>query len=333
MKQQANTGFRFDSVYFGGGTPSILSSASLNSVLEVLSSCFEIENTPEITLECNPSSAGPDRFKALLEIGIDRISLGVQSLDDRALQSLGRIHDSSQAVGSFEAARGAGFENISIDLIYGIPGQTISMWENDLRKIIALQPDHISAYNLIIEPPTPFGRLYEQGKLSLPSDDEQRSMYYLLLDMLTAAGYERYELSNFARDHKYSAHNLKYWTNRPYLGLGPSAVSFDGSVRSRNHADLNLYCGLISEGKAPVESSETIDRRRAMEERVMMGLRLSEGLSLSEFNEEFGIDLVQEKNAEIGLLESQGFLIRDDDRLVISDPGLFIADEIIVKLL
>lgn len=266
-------------------------------------------------------------------MGINRVSLGIQSFHDANLKTLGRIHDSKKAIQSYEEIRKTGFDNVSIDLIYGLPGQTPSRWQKDLSVAISLNPDHISAYNLIIEQNTVFGELYRQGKLTLPSDDAQRDMYYLLIDILDRAGFERYELSNFARDGKYSHHNLKYWHDGYYLGLGPSAVSCDGRRRKKNIADFGVYLEKMLSGENAFEYSESIDPLIAREERIMMGLRLSEGLSLNDFKSEFGVDLTKEKDRELQLLIKEGYIRIDGDRLKISRDGLFVSDEITVKLI
>jgi len=323
----------FDSVYFGGGTPSRLGPDRIGSILDSLKSHYKILDDTEITMECNPSTVAFDAFRKYMETGVNRISIGIQSFDNDNLKALGRIHDSTEAREALASARKAGFNNINMDLIYGIPGQTLSGWENDLKSALELAPEHISAYNLIIEPDTPFGELYRRGELILPPDDLQKDMYYALIDLSARGGFKRYELSNFAANRLSCRHNLKYWKNIPFLGLGPSGVSYDGSIRSRNFANLDMYCELISSGKSPAEYAERINRETAIEERVMMGLRLAEGLSLRNLIEEFGYDLAKEKKSEIDNLMKTGYLVLDGERLRIARNGLFISDEITVKLI
>ncbi len=302
-------------------------------ILQSLGSSYRVTSDAEISVECNPSSINADKLSGYLEMGINRLSLGIQSFHDANLKTLGRIHDSKKAIQSYEEIRKAGFDNVSIDLIYGLPGQTPSHWQEDLSAAVSLNPDHISAYNLIIEQNTVFGELYRQGKLTIPSDDAQREMYYSLIDILDRAGFERYELSNFAREGKYSHHNLKYWRDGYYLGLGPSAVSCDGRKRKKNIADFGIYIEKILSGENAFEYSESIDPQIAREERIMMGLRLSEGLSLSDFKSEFGIDLAKEKERELRLLIEKEYIRIDGNRLKISRDGLFVSDEITVKLI
>jgi len=327
------SGFTFDTVYFGGGTPSLLGPEDLDRILSELKAGYKLPSDPEISIECNPATVDNSKFARFKEIGVNRISLGVQSFHDTNLAKLGRIHDSKTAVESFRAAREAGFENISLDLIYGLPDQTPQNWKEDLDRAIELRPDHISAYNLIIEPGTEFGELYEAGELRLPEEDQQRAMYDHLVEILAAGGYSRYELSNFAVAGKECRHNLKYWHCIPYLGLGPSAVSYDGVVRSKNSADLKRYITAIKSGMSPIESSETVEEERAIEETVMMGLRLSEGLSLELPRDRFDYESLLEKSVEIDDLCRSGFLENDGTRLKISDAGLFLAHEITVRLM
>lgn len=325
--------YSFDSVYLGGGTPSRLNADHTALVIESIRSNFNIDTDAEVSIECNPSSVDYGKFAEYIQMGINRISLGFQSFDEKCLKTLGRIHSPGTARETFAAAREAGFDNINIDLIYGIPGQLSKQWRSDLLAAVELNPDHISAYNLIIEQNTPFGELYGKGELDLPSEDEQRDMYRSLIEITAKNDFYRYELSNFSKAGKECVHNLKYWRNRPYLGLGPSAVSYDGETRMKNLADLDRYFDLIYSGKSAAESGEKISRENAIEERIMMGLRLSEGLSLEGFKREFGYDLAAVRESQVNLLVRQGFLSIEGDRMKITSDGLFISDEITVKLI
>jgi oxygen-independent coproporphyrinogen-3 oxidase len=325
--------FSYDSIYFGGGTPSLLEPDRIESIIAALRSSFEFSRHTEITLECNPSSLTVGKIRGYRDAGVNRLSIGIQSFSDRILETLGRLHDSATAKSSFIDARRAGFDNINVDLIYGAPGQTLEIWERDIRSAIELEPEHISAYNLIIEPETEFGKLYRRGNLSLPGEDDQRDMYYLLVDTMLGGGLDRYEISNFARDGKVCRHNLKYWTNMPYLGLGPSAVSFDGERRVKNIARHEEYRDAVTGGRSAADSAEIIDTEMVIEERIMMGLRLSDGLSLTDLSRECHYDLVTDKAREIELLQNSGYIEITEDRLRITRSGLFVADEITIKLL
>ena len=325
--------FSYDSIFLGGGTPSLLSATQIRSLFKHIRSNYQIAPSAEITIECNPSSIQIELLKAYQELGINRISLGVQTFNDTHLEMLGRLHDSAEAKASFKEIKLAGFENISIDLIYGLPDQTIEEWRNDLAQAVALRPTHISAYNLIIEPGTLFGKLYSQGKLELPPEDEQSEMYEALNNDLGVAGFSRYELSNFAQPGFECQHNLKYWHLEPYLGLGPSAVSFDGETRVRNEANFDLYLKATYDKEPPPHEDETLEPEKLREEAIMMGLRLTEGLSCTELRERFGYDILSEKADAIRSLTDSGYLLLENDRLKLAPKALFISDEVIVRVI
>ncbi len=323
----------YDSLFLGGGTPSLLNSAQLKTLFGHLKRNFEIVPDSEITIECNPTSVQASLLKTYHEVGINRISVGIQSFDDTHLERLGRLHDRSEALASFREIRLAGFENISIDLIYGLPNQTLAEWHNDLNQAMDLGPNHISAYNLIIEPNTHFGKLFSRGKLELPSEDVQGEMYQMLNDQLSSAGYERYEISNFAGPGFQCRHNLKYWRLEPYLGLGPAAVSFDGERRIKNEPNLGSYLEAAAARDFPPHEEESLSADKLREEAIMMGLRLSYGLSCSELREKFNFDILNDKAGAIKSLINNGYLLLENDHLKLTPKSLFISDEVIVKLI
>jgi oxygen-independent coproporphyrinogen-3 oxidase len=325
--------FSYDTIYIGGGTPSLLNPDELAGVLRNIYANFHIEKEAEITVECNPSSLTEEKIAGYLENGINRISLGVQSFDEANLKTLGRLHTAGDALEKFRLLRNIGFENINIDLIYGIPGQTAADWESDLATITDLGPEHISAYNLIIESGTEFGRLYEQNRLELPSDEEQSQMYGILNKYLSKAGYERYEISNFARPGFECRHNLKYWTGKPYLGLGPSAVSFDGKTRRKNRADIDKYCSYIERGDDIPCELEIIDRETAIREAIISGLRLTEGVFLSGLKKSLGYDIMEDKKETVDSLLMEGLITVEDGFMRLTDKALFISDSVMVKLI
>lgn len=326
--------FVYDTVYFGGGTPSMLNPADMKRIIENLRAKFDLKDDAEISAECNPSSLNNEKLRGYTDAGINRISLGAQSFSEKSLKTLGRIHSVEEIHKAVKMIRKAGISNLSLDLIYGIPGQGLSDWEKDLRIAIDLGPEHISAYNLIIEDGTPFGRLYKEGKLVLPDDDNiQHRMYESLISMLADAGYLRYEISNFARTGFECRHNLKYWTGKPYLGLGPSAVSFDGRIRHKNKADLGGYLAALKTGSDIPGDSETIDNKTALEEAIMAGLRLREGISLQSLKDRFGYDLLHEKRAAIDLLLKEKMIEIHDGHLSLADKALFVSNEVMVRLI
>lgn len=325
--------FIYDSVFLGGGTPSLLNERQIKLLFQHLRNNFEISPLSEITIECNPSSVAQDLLACYRAAGINRISLGIQSFNDDYLKKLGRLHNAHGAIESFRLIKAGGFDNISIDIIYGLPNQTLREWEVDLGQAIALGPEHISAYNLIIEPQTAFGELFTKGRLRLPSDETQETMYAHLNEQLTNAGYIRYEISNFAKPGYECLHNLKYWHLEPYLGLGPAAVSFDGKIRTRNMSVLQDYIDSLHESHLPPSEIETLDSDKLREEYIMMSLRLNEGLSLDELKGRFGYDILREKGGVINSLIKIGYIIRDNERIRLTPRALFISDEIIVKLI
>jgi oxygen-independent coproporphyrinogen III oxidase len=326
-------GYSFDTVFLGGGTPSIMSPAQITRLFDNLNLSLEIKPNSEITIECNPSSVDLERLQAYRDCGINRISLGVQSFNDHHLEKLGRLHDSREAIAAFDLIRRAGFDNASIDLIYGLPEQSLDEWESDLAQAMELAPEHISAYNLIIESGTPFGAMYADGKLELPSEETQSAMYDLLNSRLNTAGFSRYEISNFARKGRECHHNLKYWHLEPYLGLGPAAVSFDSASRRKNTEDLDGYL------KAPVNCEphphqiESLSPDSLRNEAIMMSLRLSEGLSLEFIKRHFDYDLIQAKRTVIESMVSAGYITLQDGVIQLTSQALFLSDEIILKLI
>jgi oxygen-independent coproporphyrinogen-3 oxidase len=236
----------------------------------------DLPRTAEITAEANPTDR--DQFDALGALGINRLSLGFQSLDDRDLKALGRLHDSAAALSSFQAARKAGFRNIGVDLIFGAPGQSVTSWEATLAETIALEPEHISIYGLTVEPGTAFHRRKAKGQLQVPGESPQADMYECALDMLADSGYDQYEVSNFARPGYESRHNIGYWEGRPYIGLGLSAHSFVEGRRSWNKRDLTSYIDSVESTGTAVEGTETLSPTTRLHEQIMLGLRRSDGV-------------------------------------------------------
>ncbi|MEX2155289.1 MAG: radical SAM family heme chaperone HemW [Gemmatimonadales bacterium] len=282
------TGSEPDTIYFGGGTPSLLPPEAIQTLLGALTPGWQPGvNQPgrrvdvEITLEANPEDVTPDAARAWRSAGINRVSLGAQSFDDRVLTWMHRSHDAARIGAAVHALRGAGIENISLDLIFGLPEELQRDWENDLDMLCSLRPAHCSLYGLTVEPRTPLDRWISRGATSLPADDRYAEEYLFAHRRLTADGLQFYEVSNAARAGYRSRHNSAYWSGRPYLGLGPAAHSFDGRARRWNLSAWEAYRRAIAEGRSPVESEEMLtDEQREME-RVYLGLRTAEGLPLT----------------------------------------------------
>ena len=273
-----------DTVYFGGGTPTYLGAKRLTAILGAVQSCYRVTSDAEITLEANPDSAcGAEALSALRRAGFNRVSLGVQSTDDEMLRRIGRIHTWAQVRQAVAAIRGAGFDNLSLDLIYGLPEQTMAQWQKTLADAVSLAPDHISAYGLKLEPGTPLFR--QRDSLTFPDDDAQAEMYLRAVDFLAKNGYQQYEISNFARPGRASRHNLKYWRLEEYAGFGPGAHSDFGGVRYAWSRDLDGYIA----GEITLSEKTTIAPVERAREYVMLSLRTAEGISPAALEERYGV--------------------------------------------
>jgi len=287
IKSKVPSGAKPMTVYIGGGTPTALSCRELSKLMQSLQTHFDLSGTEEFTIEANPGTLSMDKIKILKESTVNRISLGIQSFDDMKLEMLGRVHTSAQATKAFTNLQNAGFSNLSIDLIYGVPGDSQTAWQKDLNSTAALRPAHVSTYCLSIEPGTLFSDMLARGELALPDEGLQRRLYEEAVSYLNTKGYDRYELSNFGLPEFCSRHNLAAWRYKPYLGLGPSAVSFDGITRSRNPAVLTDYL----EKPAKPEDVEELSPSMQAAEIMMLALRTQEGITAAEFKARSGLDL------------------------------------------
>ncbi len=311
-----------DTVYFGGGTPTLLSPSQLGAILTAVNNTFGIENGAEITAEANPKTADLERLSDMRRLGINRLSIGMQSVHDNELRALGRIHSHADFLASFEDARRAGFENISADLMYGIPEQTRESFAESIRSLISLSPEHISSYSLTVEDGTLFHR--RRDSLILPDDDAVADMYALMTEMLEAGGYKKYEISNFANNGQVSRHNLKYWKRENYLGFGPAAHSFYSGVRYANSRDIDGYL----EGSDIRELAEVISGGEAMDEYVMLGMRISEGIDISEFNRIFNSDFMESYGSTFRRFSPE-YVYIDGKSCRFTDKGMFVSNYIL----
>lgn len=313
-----------DSVFIGGGTPSILSAGQLERICEALDRRFSIQEGCEFTIECNPGTADRHTFAACLNMGINRISFGLQSSEKKELQMLGRIHSYEEAERSFQEAREAGFQNINIDLMSGIPGQTIESYERTLDRILHLEPEHISAYSLIIEEGTPF---YERYGEEPPVDEEtDRQMYRTTGVRLSEYGYERYEISNYAKDGFACRHNLKYWSGGEYVGFGVGASSRVGNTRYRNEEDPVAYTKRIWQERRTADVDEVLDRQAQMSEFFFLGLRKTRGVNLTEFERLYGVSAFDLYGRQIRKLVEYGLLKQQGPRLYLTNYGLDVSN-------
>ncbi|MGE4586365.1 MAG: radical SAM family heme chaperone HemW [Mangrovibacterium sp.] len=319
------------SLYLGGGTPSVLSGSELEGILNKVFAQYSFCSEPEITLEANPDDLSLPVLKGLLRFGVNRLSLGVQSFDDRDLKTMNRRHSAQQAVKSILLAREAGFSNLSIDLIYGLPEQTLSAWERNLHAAVELPVSHISAYDLSFHEGTVFYKHLKSGKLSKISDELSLAQFKLLRKKLGEAGFEAYEISNFARDGRYSIHNRSYWERKPYLGFGPSAHSYDLETRRWNYPDLKKYLEAIKKGLV-YWNYELLRPQDQYNDYLITSLRTKWGINISFLERNFDSRFVRYFYREAGIFTDTGHLIRKDDSFVLSEEGLFISDIIIEKL-
>ncbi len=328
---QRTTAHTVDSVYLGGGTPSYLGEKRLRRILKTVKKHYHLSRDAEITLEANPDSAGDWRaLRSLRRAGMNRLSLGVQSADDGLLRTLGRPHTFAQAEEAAAAARRARIRNLSLDLIYGLPGQDLSGWKDTLERAAALEPEHLSCYGLKVEEGTPLWDMQE--KMDLPDDDAQADMYLWTVERLGALGYEQYEISNFARPGRASRHNMKYWTLCEYAGFGPGAHSDLGDVRYAYLRSLDTYCAGVEAGVSVLESSEHIPSRERDIEYVMLGLRLTQGISRQEFENRYRLPFAPIQSV-LERFRATGHAALAGERWRLTPEGFLVSNQIIGQAL
>ena len=334
-----------NTIFFGGGTPSYVPRQSISDTLDAVREAFPVSADAEITIEANPGDLLVGDLESLLESGVNRLSIGVQSLDDSLLQLLGRRHTSDEAVAAFREVRRAGFDNVSIDLMYGLPYQSLDQWRDTLARAMELSPEHMSLYCLTLEGGTPMERQVSLGELPEPDPDLAADMYGLAEEALADAGYRHYEISNWAIPGLESRHNLTYWLNRPYLGVGPGAHSYIADCRFYNISSPREYIGRLRDADADastahdvspaalqrmptVASVEVIDRRLEMAETMMMGMRLDHGVSLQAFRERFGEELQSAYGNQVDELARLGLVELRDGALRLTGNGRLLGNEV-----
>ncbi len=313
----------FDSVYVGGGTPTVLGEGAVGTLMERLHAFFSITSDAEITVEANPDDLTPQKARSLKSLGFNRLSLGVQSLYDPELVFLGRRHSSQDAVRAHEVARSAGFANIGLDLMYGLPGQTLQGWRKTLESALSLEPGHLSCYQLTLAAGTPLLRRLREERIPQIGEEEARRFFLTTSSFLTDKGFIHYEVSNFSKTMAWRCrHNMKYWDHTPYLGLGPSAHSFDGTRRWWNVKSVKDYCRFLASGEPAVEGSEALTEKDRLLERLMLGFRTMEGVSRS------AVAGVPRSDALVASLEGEGFVTIKGERIVPTTKGLLVADRL-----
>ena len=320
------------SVYFGGGTPSTLAPTDLTRLLGMIGDSFPVQAEAEISLEADPGTIDLASLETLRAGGFNRLSLGVQAFDDDLLDKLDRLHSAAEARGALVWARRAGFLDLNLDLMFGLPGQSMTAWETSLQEAIAFAPTHVSVYGLTIEERTPFYRRQQLGKLALPDEETQAAMFERADQLLTAAGYVHYEISNYAMPGWRSRHNLHYWRHGEYLGFGAGAHAYLEGYRMENEPLPGRYIQAIAERGSAVRMSECIDRERRLHEGLMVGLRLRQGIDLAAFLHQYGVSLETAYAAPIAELTRAGYLQVTAGHLRLSDHGRLVADAVLSQL-
>ncbi len=320
-------------IYLGGGTPSLLEPSQIEDILEAIRDNYAVRYDAEITLEANPGTVDGDYLRDVRLAGVNRLSLGVQSLDDDELAMLGRLHNASEARQAVSWARAAGFDNLSLDFIYGVPGRSVEKWREMLGEITGMGAEHLSLYALTLEEGTAMAEAVARGEIAAPDPDAAAQEYEMAGEALEGAGYRQYEISNWARPGFESRHNMAYWTGEPYLGLGCGAHSFIDGERRANTGDLDGYMRALGEGHLPEQTAEKLDERTALGEAMMLGLRLNRGVLASDIGARFDIDLREYFKAEIEELTALGLLEAWERGIRLTARGRLLGNEVFLRFM
>jgi putative coproporphyrinogen dehydrogenase len=324
--------YQISSIFIGGGTPTVIKAVYISNIMSAIYEAFIVESQAEITIECNPGTVDIDKLLVYKQSGINRISVGLQSTVDKELQHLGRIHTYADFLNSYEKIRESGYKNVNIDLMSALPWQTLDSWKSTLKKVIMLKPEHISAYSLIIEEGTEFSKIYgsPEGRKFLPTEEVERAMYHSTIDILKNYGYERYEISNYAKPGYESKHNIGYWTGEEYLGFGIGASSYVYGRRFHVERDIKKYLAIdMNRDIMPLyQNIHELSTKEKMEEFMFLGLRLSKGVLVTDFYDRFGIELIDvfekviQKNISFGLLKYENLYLK------LTDKGLDLSNRV-----
>lgn len=325
IENSAAENFVVDTIYFGGGTPSLLSPRQLDKILNAVARKFAVAADSEITMEMNPATMTAETVRAYRSSGVNRASFGAQTFDDAELKRLGRKHTAQDVRETIELLRAADFQNVSFDLIAGLPRQTLADWRRNLDEALKLRPEHLSLYLLEIHEATPLAEQIRSRRQPLPDEDTAGEMYELTIEKTRASGYAQYEISNFALPGRESRHNSKYWLCEPVFAFGVSAHSFDGGMRRANERDTNAYVSLVENGKSPIVFREEID---LPSESIFLGLRLSKGIALTEYENRFGIDLTKKYAEDLPRLKELELIEFVGDRLRLTPKGMVYSNEV-----
>lgn len=319
-------------LYIGGGTPTAITAKQLDYLLSHLQQHLQLDQLEEFTIEANPGDLTEDKIAVLRQSAVNRISLGVQTFNDKQLKQIGRSHTEAQIYTTIASLKEAGFQNMSIDLIYALPGQTIQQVKENVAKALALDIPHLSLYSLILEHHTVFMNKMRRGKLQLPTEDLEAEMFEYIISEMEASGFEHYEISNFTKPGFESRHNLMYWNNDEYFGCGAGASGYLDGIRYRNRVPIQHYLKAVADGNARL-SEEVLTKEEMMEEELFLGLRKKSGVSVSRFQEKFGLSFESRYGSVVRELQAQGLLVKDKDFVRMTKKGLFLGDSVAEKFI
>lgn len=319
-------------LYIGGGTPTAITAKQLDYLLRHLQQHLQLDQLEEFTIEANPGDLTEDKIAVLRQSAVNRISLGVQTFNDKQLKQIGRSHTEAQIYTTIASLKEAGFQNMSIDLIYALPGQTMQQVKENVAKALALDIPHLSLYSLILEHHTVFMNKMRRGKLHLPTEDLEAEMFEYIISEMEASGFEHYEISNFTKPGFESRHNLMYWNNDEYFGCGAGASGYLNGIRYRNRVPIQHYLKAVADGNARL-SEEVLTKEEMMEEELFLGLRKKSGVSVSRFQEKFGLSFESRYGPVVRELQNQGLLVKDKDFVRMTKKGLFLGDSVAEKFI
>ncbi len=322
-----------ETIFLGGGTPTALSPQQLDKLLTLIRTYIPMNSVTEFTSEANPDELSAEKLQVLFEGGVNRLSMGVQSFDQGLLQKIGRTHSNEHVYETIALAKKIGFQNISIDLMYGLPGQTMAQWKDSLEKALALDLPHFSAYSLIVEPKTIFYNQYAKGKLLLPTEDLEADMYDVLMQQMELQGLQQYEISNFAKPGYHSEHNKIYWDNDEYAGFGAGAHGYLAGVRYSNHGPLKKYMETVFAGELPIVHEHEVSQAEKREEQMFLGLRKTEGVKHKIYEEKLKVPIVAHYDSVLKELVSKGLLEHDDVGVRLTRKGRFVGNEVFQQFL
>lgn len=322
-----------DTIFFGGGTPSILSCDEIECLMKCVKDSFNISDDAEITMECNPGTIDRKKLEAIKRSGINRLSIGLQAVQNHHLSYIGRIHTYEEFEKNFKEARSVGFDNINIDLMFALPNQTEDDWKESLEKVVRLNPEHISAYSLIMEEGTELFDMYEREEFELMDEDRDIDMYEYTISYLKNNGYNQYEISNYSKEGKECRHNIIYWQCDNYLGLGAGAAGYLARDRYTNESNLNSYHKKIESGKKPIISVENLSDEEMMEEMVFMGLRMNSGINRIDFKNRFGVEFCDKYKKQVEDLVERGLLSVVDENIKLTQKGREISNSVFLEIL